>query len=76
MKELITILAKALVDKPEEVRVSIIEGQSMSVIELRVAPGDLGKIIGKQGRNAQALRTILNAVSSKQKKKCILEILD
>lgn len=76
MKELITTLAKALVDKPEEVRVSIIEGQSMSVIELRVAPGDLGKIIGKQGRNAQALRTILNAVSSKQKRKAILEILD
>ena len=76
MKDLITTLAKALVDKPEEVRVSIIEGQSMSVIELRVAPGDLGKIIGKQGRNAQALRTILNAVSSKQKRKAILEILD
>jgi predicted RNA-binding protein YlqC (UPF0109 family) len=76
MKELITTLAKALVDKPEEVKVSIIEGESMSVIELRVAPGDLGKIIGKQGRNAQALRTILNAVSSKHKKKVILEILD
>jgi len=76
MEELITIIAKALVDKPEDVRVSIIEGASMSVIELRVAPGDLGKIIGKQGRNAQAMRTILNAVSSKEKKKVVLEILD
>jgi len=76
MEELITIIAKALVDKPEEVKVSIIEGASMSVIELRVAQGDLGKIIGKQGRNAQAMRTILNAVSSKEKKKVVLEILD
>ena len=76
MKELITIIAKALVDRPEDVRVSIIEGESMSVIELKVAPGDLGKIIGKQGRNAQAMRTILNAVSTKQRKKVVLEILD
>ncbi len=76
MKELITAIAKALVDKPQEVSVSIIEGKSMSVIELRVAPGDLGKVIGKQGRNAQAMRTILNAVSSKEKKKVVLEILD
>ncbi|MBW2149230.1 MAG: KH domain-containing protein [Deltaproteobacteria bacterium] len=76
MKELITIIAKALVDRPEDVRVSSIEGESMSVIELRVAQGDLGKIIGKQGRNAQAMRTILNAVSTKQRKKVVLEILD
>ncbi len=76
MKELITTIAKALVDRPEDVRVSIIEGESMSVIELKVAQGDLGKIIGKQGRNAQAMRTILNAVSTKQRKKVVLEILD
>ena len=76
MKELITTIAKALVDRPENVKVSIIEGESMSVIELKVAPGDLGKIIGKQGRNAQAMRTILNAVSTKQRKKVVLEILD
>ena len=76
MKELITMIAKALVDKPEEVKVTIIEGESMSVIELKVAQGDLGKIIGKQGRNAQAMRTILNAVSSKERKKVVLEILD
>jgi len=76
MKELITIIAKALVDKPEEVNVSVIQGMSMSVLELRVAPGDLGKIIGKQGRNAQAMRTILSAVSSKERKKVVLEILD
>ena len=76
MKELILLIAKALVDKPEEVKLSIIEGISMSVLELRVAPGDLGKIIGKHGRNAQAIRTILNAVSSKEKRKVVLEILD
>jgi predicted RNA-binding protein YlqC (UPF0109 family) len=76
MKDLIASIAKALVDKPEEVEVTEIEGEQISVIELRVAKGDLGKIIGKQGRNAVAIRTILSAASAKMKKRCVLEILE
>ena len=76
MKDLIAYIAKALVDKSEEVVVTEIEGEQTSVIELRVAQGDLGKIIGKQGRTAVAIRTILNAASAKMKKRCVLEILE
>jgi predicted RNA-binding protein YlqC (UPF0109 family) len=76
MKDLVEYLAKALVDKPEEVVVTEIEGAYTSVIELRVAKDDLGKIIGKQGRTAIALRTILGAASKKMKKRSILEILE
>jgi predicted RNA-binding protein YlqC (UPF0109 family) len=76
MKDLIASIAKALVDKPEEVVVTEIEGEQTSVIELRVAKGDLGKIIGKQGRTAVAIRTILSAASAKMKKRCVLEILE
>ena len=76
MKELIAYLAKALVDKPEEVVVTEIEGEQSSVIELRVAKEDLGKIIGKQGRTAQAIRTIFGAASKKMKKRSVLEILE
>ncbi len=76
MKDLIASIAKALVDKPEEVEVTEIEGEQTSVIELRVAKGDFGKIIGKQGRTAVAIRTILNAASAKMKKRCVLEILE
>ncbi len=76
MKDLIAYIAKALVDKPEEVVVTEIEGEQTSVIELRVAKEDLGKIIGKQGRTAVAIRTILNAASAKMKKRCVLEILE
>ena len=76
MKDLIASIAKALVDKPEEVEVTEIEGEQISVIELRVAKGDLGKIIGKQGRNAVAIRTILSAASAKMKNRCVLEILE
>jgi predicted RNA-binding protein YlqC (UPF0109 family) len=76
MKDLIAHMAKALVDKPEEVMVTEIEGQQTSVIELRVAKEDLGKIIGKQGRTARAIRTILGAASAKMKKRCVLEILE
>ena len=76
MKDLIAYLAKALVDKPEEVVVTEIEGEQTSVIELRVAKEDLGKIIGKQGRIAMAIRTILGAASSKLKKRSVLEILE
>jgi predicted RNA-binding protein YlqC (UPF0109 family) len=76
MKDLIASIAKALVDKSEEVVVTEIEGEQTSVIELRVAKEDLGKIIGKQGRNAVAIRTILSAASAKMKKRCVLEILE
>jgi predicted RNA-binding protein YlqC (UPF0109 family) len=76
MKDLIAYIAKALVDKSEEVVVTEIEGEQTSVIELRVAKEDFGKIIGKQGRTAVAIRTILNAASAKMKKRCVLEILE
>jgi predicted RNA-binding protein YlqC (UPF0109 family) len=76
MKDLVAYLAKALVDKPEEVVVIELEGAHTSVIELRVAKEDLGKIIGRQGRTASALRTILGAASKKMKKRSILEILE
>lgn len=76
MKDLIAYIAKALVDKPEEVVVTEIEGQKTSVIELKVAKEDIGKIIGKQGRTAQAMRTILSAASTKMKKRSILEIIE
>ena len=76
MKELIEYIAKALVDKPEEVRVTELEGQQSSVIELRVAKEDLGKVIGKQGRTARSIRTILGAASAKMKKRSVLEILE
>jgi predicted RNA-binding protein YlqC (UPF0109 family) len=76
MKDLVEYLAKALVDKPEEVVVTELVGAHTSVIELRVAKDDLGKIIGRQGRTAGALRTILGAASKKMKKRSILEILE
>ena len=76
MKELIEYIAKSLVDKPEEVSVTEIEGQQTSVIELKVAKEDLGKVIGKQGRTARAMRTILGAASAKMKKRSVLEILE
>ena len=76
MKELIIILAKALVDKPEDVVVTEIEGEQTSVLELRVAKEDLGKVIGKQGRTARAIRTILSAASTKIRKRTVLEILE
>jgi predicted RNA-binding protein YlqC (UPF0109 family) len=76
MKELIEYIAKVLVDNPEEVRVTELEGRQTSVIELRVAKEDLGKVIGKQGRTARAMRTILGAASTKMKKRSVLEILE
>ena len=76
MKELIEQIAKALVDTPEEVSVRAIEGQQVTVLELRVAPGDLGKVIGKQGRTARSIRTILGAAGMKLKKRFTLEILE
>ena len=76
MKDLITYIAKALVDKTEEVVVTEIKGEQIYVIELKVAKEDIGKIIGKHGRTAQAIRTILSAVSAKLKKRCVLELLE
>ncbi len=76
MKDLISYIAKALVDKPEDVTVTEIEGEQTSVIELKVAKDDLGKVIGKQGRTARAMRTILSAASTKIKKRSVLEIIE
>ncbi len=76
MKKLVECIAKALVDEPEAVVVSEIQGEQTSVIELRVAKDDIGKIIGKQGRTARAIRTILSAASAKIKKRSVLEILE
>ena len=76
MKDLIKHMAHALVDKPEEVVVTEIEGQQSSVIELKVAKEDIGKIIGKKGKNVQAMRTIINAASGKTGKRFVLELLE
>ncbi len=76
MKDLVEYIAKALVDEPEEVQVNEIEGEQTSVIELKVAKNDLGKVIGRQGRTARAMRTILSAASTKLKKRSVLEILE
>lgn len=76
MKELIQIIAHALVDNPEKVTVDEVGGSNTLVLELKVARDDIGKVIGKQGRTAQAMRTILNAVSAKSKKRMILEIVE
>lgn len=76
MKELVEFIAKALVDEPDQVRVTEVEGERITVIELRVAPGDLGKVIGKQGRTARSIRTLLSAAATKLRKRAILEILE
>ncbi|NKE72543.1 KH domain-containing protein [Candidatus Manganitrophus noduliformans] len=76
MKELIEYIAKSLVDRPENVVVRETEGEKTTIIELRVAQEDLGKVIGKQGRTARAMRTILNAAGTKVGKRCVLEILE
>ena len=76
LRHLIEIMAKALVDYPEQVNVAEIEGEQTTVIELKVAKEDLGKIIGKEGRTARSLRTILGAVSTKLRKRSVLEILE
>jgi hypothetical protein len=76
MKELIESIVKALVDNPEEVSVRPIEGEQVTVLELRVHPTDLGKVIGKQGRTARSMRTILGAAGMKLKKRFTLEILE
>jgi uncharacterized protein len=76
MKDLITLIAKALVDNPDQVNVTEVEGERTTVIELRVAQSDLGKVIGKDGKTARAMRTILNAAGTKIGKRCVLEILE
>lgn len=76
MRELVEYMAKALVDDSDNVHVTEVEGERVTVIELRVAPGDLGKVIGKQGRTARALRTILNANATKLRKRAVLEIVE
>ena len=76
MRLLVEEIAKALVDEPEHVQVSAVEGEQTTVLELRVAPNDLGKVIGKQGRTARSIRTILGAASMKLKKRYTLEILE
>ena len=76
MRELVELMVKALVDHPEEVVVTEVEGQHSSVIELKVAKDDIGKVIGKKGAHAQALRTIISAAGGKRKKRYVLEILE
>lgn len=76
MKELVEFIAKALVDEPDKVQVREVEGERVTVIELRVAQGDLGKVIGKQGRTARSIRTLLNAAATKLRKRAVLEILE
>ena len=76
MKELIEYIAKALVDNPDQVSVSEVSGNQTCVLELKVAKEDLGKVIGKQGRSARAMRTVLSAASTKLKKRTVLEIIE
>jgi predicted RNA-binding protein YlqC (UPF0109 family) len=75
-KELVTYIAKALVDEPEGVEVNLIEGEKSTILELKVAEADIGKVIGKHGRIAKAVRTILSASATKSGKRVVLEILD
>ena len=76
MKDLIELIARALVDKPDELAVTAPEGSQATVLELKVAKEDLGKIIGKQGRTARSLRTILSAASGKERRRVVLEIVE
>lgn len=76
LRNLVEVMAKALVDFPEQVAVAEVEGEQTTVIELKVAKEDLGKVIGKEGRTARSLRTILAAVSTKLRKRSVLEILE
>ncbi|MCH6552565.1 MAG: KH domain-containing protein [Candidatus Acidiferrales bacterium] len=76
MRELIEQIAKALVDNPDQVHVNAVEGEQVTVLELRVDPSDLGKVIGKQGRTARSMRTILGAAGTKLRKRFTLEILE
>jgi len=76
LKELVTFIAQSLVDDPDKVEVNEVVGEQTAVLELRVAQEDLGKIIGKQGKTAKAIRTILGAAAAKMRKRAVLEILE
>ena len=76
LKDLIEFMAKALVDNPDDVNVNEVVGEQTTVVELKVAKEDLGKVIGKQGRTARSMRTILSAASTKQRKRSVLEIVE
>lgn len=76
MKELLEYMAKALVDNPDDVEIEVIEGERSVILQLKVNQEDIGKVIGKQGRIAQALRTLVKAAATKQGKNAIVEILD
>jgi predicted RNA-binding protein YlqC (UPF0109 family) len=76
LKDLVEFMAKSLVDSPDEVEVSEIAGEQTTVVELKVSKDDLGKVIGKQGRTARSMRTILNAASTKLNKRSVLEIVE
>ena len=76
MKDLVSYLAKSLVNHPNEVEVKEIQGETAAILELRVAKEDLGRIIGKQGRTAKSIRTLLNAVASRTNRKVVLEIVE
>ena len=76
MKELILVMARALVDKPDEVEIREIQGDVTTILELKVAKEDLGKVIGKQGKTAHAMRWILNSMATKLKKRAVLEIVE
>jgi uncharacterized protein len=76
VKELVELIAKSLVDHPDKVRVTQLDGEQSSIIELKVAQEDMGKVIGKQGRNAQAMRIILGAAGMKLKKRYTLELIE
>ena len=76
LKELVEFVVKKLVDKPDEVVVTEISGEQAIIVELRVAQEDLGKVIGKEGRTARAIRTILHAAATKERKRAVLEILE
>lgn len=76
MKDLVKYIAEALVDQPEEVKVNVVEGENSIILELKVAPDDVGKVIGKGGQTAKALRKILSAAATKLKKKSLLQIVE
>ncbi len=75
MKQLVEVIAKALVDHPEDVVVNEVEGNQSVIVELKVAPDDMGKVIGKQGRIAKAIRTVVKAAATKENKRVIVEII-
>jgi len=76
VKELVEKIAKALVDHPDQVQVHQVEGEQTTILELKVAPEDLGKVIGREGRTARAIRTILSAAGMKMRKRFVLEIIE